>query len=73
MHWRTETRVCKFSGPDKLVSALAPKIYFYFFIFFLFSELVSARPTYIADEIRGPQSARSNRTDLYINMYDLPT
>ena len=33
--------------------------------FFFFSELVSARPLYIANEIRGPQSARNNGTDLY--------
>ena len=28
--------------------------------------LVSARPAYNASEIRGPQSARSNGTDLYV-------
>ena len=39
-------------------------------VFFLdfFSELVSTRPAYIANEIRGPQSARSNGTDLYLQM-----
>ena len=30
-----------------------------------FSELVSVRPAYIADEFRRPQSACSNGTDLY--------
>ena len=60
--------MCKFSGPDKLVLALVPKIFFFFFFFFFFrffSELVSMRPAYIANKIRGPQSARSNGTDLY--------
>ena len=65
--------MCTFSGPDKLVSALAPKIekkkkkIFFFFRFF--PDLVSARPAYIANEIRGPQSARSNGTDLYLSYY----
>ena len=31
-----------------------------------FSEFVSAHPAYIANEILGPQSARSNGTDLFL-------
>ena len=44
--------------------------FFFFFFFFLdfFSELVSARPAYIANAIRGPQSARNNGTDLYYQL-----
>ena len=52
--------LCNFSGPDYLVSALAPKLKKKK----KNSELLSARPAYIANEICGPQSGRSNRSDL---------
>ena len=37
------------------------------------SELVSARPTYIENENRGPQSAHSNGTDLYLSKVNVQT